>query len=815
MRKIFSWRELALTFLILGVLAAACTPALGPSVSSEAQGVLYLGIMVHLEGWDDQTSRVRFDRHVQLMREYADLFEAYGAKLTWESKEVTEGVLKWGDNVLLEMEQRGHGIGVHADVGGERNYDCSRFAADLRAKKKQLESLGVTVRHVSGICSHCDWVTAAADAGYLFTTGQVAYCCMSLPLEKRPPEFRNCPNPAACHQPFPTDLKDRIHPWRMHSGADWLTHDPNGRLVLLPSSGGLTCMQEETSSPTTSHTRCEFTQEDIDAFIRQLEEALSYVEPDKVNIYYVSWSLGSPLDKRLLEAWLQRIQPYVQSGRVQWKTLPEMYDAYVAWEKTHASVIPTLGTSSSAQPVGTSAHFMLMLGESPFGLHAAYLPAHGGSLMAAETGAKWMTDRILWDQIEPTKGSFDFRAVDQVVLDAQKYGLRSLPRTRSISRWGIPPETPTEVPGSGSGCCSAFPKDEESLEHYKLYLRKLVERYDGDGEDDMPGLTIPIKYWQMENEWTHNFWAPDRDGNGESETEAKEDLLRLFTITYNEIKAADPEAVVVLGSIVGVEYFALYDGLIPEPLVVRNPQTGALTYITRRDLERTPQFWRSYNRARFILDRADSFCDRLGINIRQTLQYVDEQLRWLRDYTRSKGYTKEIWVGEAAGPNLDREEYNFAKHSSQIVQRYAIALANGVEKMFWSPFAASSPRGTPMGPDGIFGIVALYNAHTGEARPAYYTYKVMTSKLANFSSVEELNLGQGIYAYKFQVPTGPVLVLWSTEPRVADLGAYFPSDRVLITHVITEPGETQAREEIVPSKAVPVGPNTIFVEVQR
>ena len=72
--------------------------------------------MVHLEGWSDQFSQVKFERHAQLMREYASLFETYGARLTWESKELTDGVLAWGDNVLLEMEQRGHGVGVHADV---------------------------------------------------------------------------------------------------------------------------------------------------------------------------------------------------------------------------------------------------------------------------------------------------------------------------------------------------------------------------------------------------------------------------------------------------------------------------------------------------------------------------------------------------------------------------------------------------------------------------------------------------------------------------------------------------------------------------
>lgn len=311
------------------------TPTATASAPTAGRAVLYLGIMVHLEGWPDGENQDGFNRHAALVRAYADLFEAYEARLTLESKEFTEGRLRWGDNVLLEMEERGHGIGVHADIGGNRNYDCNQFAPALRREKEQLESLGVTVRHVSGIVSHCDWVTAAAEAGYLFTTGQVAYSVMSLPAELRPPEYRDCPNPAACHQPFPTDLRDRMHPWRTRSGSDWLRDDREGRLVLLPSSGALPCMQEESGPSGASVTKCDFTQEDIDAFIRQLEEALSYTKPDQVNIYYVAWSLGAPLDPTLLERWLQSIQPYVESGQVQWMTLPQMYDEYVRWEREH------------------------------------------------------------------------------------------------------------------------------------------------------------------------------------------------------------------------------------------------------------------------------------------------------------------------------------------------------------------------------------------------------------------------------------------------------------------------------------------------
>ncbi len=281
----------------------------------DEQAVLYLGLMIHLEGWGDDENEIKFEEHVRIVREWATLFETYGAKLTLESKELTDGIIQWGDNVLLEMQQRGHGVGVHADIGGNSNYKCARFANDLRAEKEQLESLGVVVLHVSGNTSHCDWVTATVDAGYLFTTGIVSYSVMSMPEALRPPEYRDCKMPSECHDVIPADLDDRIHPWRANSGLDWLTHDTNGRLVILAESGEM---------PTEMG--------DIEAFIAELEEAISLSEPGMVNFYYVGKSIGSPVETEVLEAWLQRIQSYVQSGDVQWMTLPEMYEAYVQWE---------------------------------------------------------------------------------------------------------------------------------------------------------------------------------------------------------------------------------------------------------------------------------------------------------------------------------------------------------------------------------------------------------------------------------------------------------------------------------------------------
>jgi len=300
-------------------------------MSENKTKVLYIGYMVHLEGWNDTVSKKVLDRHNEEVEGLASLFEKYGAKLTLESNgEYNNGAVKWNDSTLLEMERRGHGIGLHADEGGSRTEGLTyaQFVQNLKDKQSVLKSLGVNTRHVSGICSHLDWVGAAVDAGFKFTTGQVAYCLMSMPENARPAAYRDCRTPAACHQPYPPELEGRLTPHRAESGVNWLENSDSGRMVLIPSSGVLICAYDEKNSA--GYGKCDFDENDVNASIAEIEDAIANSEPGRMNTYYAAYSLGTAPDIPLMEKWLQAIKPYVDSGKVQWKTMPEMYDEYIA-----------------------------------------------------------------------------------------------------------------------------------------------------------------------------------------------------------------------------------------------------------------------------------------------------------------------------------------------------------------------------------------------------------------------------------------------------------------------------------------------------
>jgi len=301
-------------------------------------GTVYFGFMVHLEGWDNEMiNRAQFEKHAAEAIKLADIFEDYGAKVTFEaSPEFVEACKTWNDNVLQELHDRGHGIGVHADKGFYPQgtvYTMAQFTSEIREMRDDMEDLvNFKIQHVSGICSDLDWAKAAIDAGYVFTTGGVGYCAMSMPLNLRPAEYKNCKNPAMCHGNMPLDMKDRINPWRISSAKiDWTIDDPSGKLVFLSSDSGIKNLYEETLDSSHNQGDYEYTDEDIDVAVQKVEEAISLSSADKVNILYFSLSIGSAdVDTGFYTKLFKAFKPYVDSGQLEYRSMNQMYQEYIS-----------------------------------------------------------------------------------------------------------------------------------------------------------------------------------------------------------------------------------------------------------------------------------------------------------------------------------------------------------------------------------------------------------------------------------------------------------------------------------------------------
>jgi len=93
------------------------------------------------------------------------------------------------------------------------------------------------------------------------------------------------------------------------------------------------------------------------------------------------------------------------------------------------------------------------------------------------------------------------------------------------------------------------------MEAYKSFVRAMVERYDGDGENDMPGLKYPVKQWEVLNEPESGGWGDLNFFKGTTQ-----DYLEVLQATYEAIRGADPDAVILHGGAAGQDPF--WDNLL-------------------------------------------------------------------------------------------------------------------------------------------------------------------------------------------------------------------------------------------------------------
>lgn len=302
----------------------------GANDSGASAGVLQLGLTVHLENHApyDQT-------YLDRLRAYGTLFKNHGAKLTLEPRqEMWQAVTGANATLFSDLQAQGHSFAVHAALGNAAT--LSQFVTQLTQLRTELSQKNVTVQHASGQCQALDWVTGSVSSGFLAMTGGTENCLLALSAGNRPAGYENlsCAKPTDCHGVYPKTTAEKMHPWRAKQGSDWLTDHADGQLVILSSSGTLPCLEEEAAHPGQLST-CTFTQGDIDRSKVEIDAALALVDKDKINQLYFVWSFGLELSDAMLEAWFAMLKPYIDQGRVAWKTESEVYDGYVTWEKTH------------------------------------------------------------------------------------------------------------------------------------------------------------------------------------------------------------------------------------------------------------------------------------------------------------------------------------------------------------------------------------------------------------------------------------------------------------------------------------------------
>ena len=106
---------------------------------------------------------------------------------------------------------------------------------------------------------------------------------------------------------------------------------------------------------------------------------------------------------------------------------------------------------------------------------------------------------FIWNHIERDKGNFTWDDVDQYVVYAQEHNQTILATIWPHANWEQKSCKRKKARSPFGKHFSKYLSKPCSMDNYKTFLLALVDRYDGDGSNDMPGLTKPIKHWDIMN----------------------------------------------------------------------------------------------------------------------------------------------------------------------------------------------------------------------------------------------------------------------------------------------------------------------------
>ena len=246
-----------------------------------------------------------------------------------------------------------------------------------------------------------------------------------------------------------------------------------------------------------------------------------------------------------------------------------------------------------------------------------------------------------WDYIESEKGRFDFNFTDRFVKSAQENNIAILGTIWPFAEWDqktchgkevmitekdvfYPKHRFRGIPVSRGMPCN--------IEDYKNFLTKLIERYDGDGIDDMPGLKMPVRYWEVLNEpeMQEEFLTFFKG--------TYEDYVEILKISYKTIKSACKECLVVQGGAAGSQKTKIFWDKVLDLGGGDYFDIANVHFINHGDLK--------------------------TLNVKEFKKLLDK-----------KGVQKSIWVTEAQ-----------FKKESDILSAVDGAIKAGAEKIFFTQF---------------------------------------------------------------------------------------------------------------------------------
>ena len=211
---------------------------------------------------------------------------------------------------------------------------------------------------------------------------------------------------------------------------------------------------------------------------------------------------------------------------------------------TTATPTTTVAPTTTATPTTTTAGPLSWpsdVGSSRFGVLGQEFEVPGG----------WIRPHpgeFLWSEIQPTPDRWDWGRIDWHVNTWQDRRLAILGTLWPFAQWdqeNCHANDPEVQPVLRRLPTKLFAPCDETK--FVSWLTAVVERYDGDGVEDMPGLAYPIRHWEVANE------PSMQGGHGYFFQGTSADYLSMLRLAFETITTADPEATVLTGGQAGMQ----------------------------------------------------------------------------------------------------------------------------------------------------------------------------------------------------------------------------------------------------------------------
>ena len=188
---------------------------------------------------------------------------------------------------------------------------------------------------------------------------------------------------------------------------------------------------------------------------------------------------------------------------------------------------------------------------------------------------------FVWNKIEKEQGNFSWQEADEYVVYAQDHNQTIIATIWPYANWEQKTCKRKKARSPFGKRFSKYLSKPCSMENYKIFLINLVDRYDGDGNNDMPGLTKPIMHWEIMNEPEFKMFFKG----------TKEDFVEIFNFSSKLIKSKQKEAVIVMAGAAGMfpENKKYWNSVLPK--IKDNFDIANIHHISTPEGDCDKEFW--------------------------------------------------------------------------------------------------------------------------------------------------------------------------------------------------------------------------------